>query len=110
ETTGLADPGPVAQTFFVDDEVKAKTQLDSVTALVDAKHVMARLDDSKEAREQVAFADRIILNKIDLVDEAQLAAVEARLRALNARPCRWIRCWACTPSTWTAASRSSRTS
>ncbi|OYX16418.1 MAG: cobalamin biosynthesis protein CobW, partial [Brevundimonas diminuta] len=61
ETTGLADPGPVAQTFFVDDEVKAKTQLDSVTALVDAKHVMARLDDSKEAREQVAFADRIIL-------------------------------------------------
>jgi len=83
ETTGLADPGPVAQTFFVDDEVKAKTQLDSVTALVDAKHVMARLDDSKEAREQVAFADRIILNKIDLVDEAALAAVETRLRALN---------------------------
>ncbi len=83
ETTGLADPGPVAQTFFVDDEVKAKTQLDSVTALVDAKHVMARLDDSKEAREQVAFADRIILNKIDLVDEVALAAVEARLRALN---------------------------
>lgn len=83
ETTGLADPGPVAQTFFVDEEVKAKTQLDSVTALVDAKHVMARLDDSKEAREQVAFADRIILNKIDLVDEATLTAVEARLRALN---------------------------
>jgi G3E family GTPase len=83
ETTGLADPGPVAQTFFVDDEVKAKTQLDSVTTLVDAKHVMARLDDSKEAREQVAFADRIILNKVDLVDEAQLAAVEQRLRALN---------------------------
>ena len=83
ETTGLADPGPVAQTFFVDDEVKAKTQLDSVTALVDAKHVMARLDDSKEAREQVAFADRIILNKTDLVDAAELDTVEARLRALN---------------------------
>ena len=83
ETTGLADPGPVAQTFFVDDEVKAKTQLDSVTALVDAKHVMLRLDDSKEAREQVAFADRIILNKVDLVDEAQLVAVEKRLRGLN---------------------------
>ncbi len=83
ETTGLADPGPVAQTFFVDGEVKAKTQLDSVTALVDAKHVMARLDDSKEAREQVAFADRIILNKIDLVDAAALADVEARLRSLN---------------------------
>jgi G3E family GTPase len=83
ETTGLADPGPVAQTFFVDEDVKAKTQLDSVTALVDAKHVMARLDDSKEAREQVAFADRIILNKTDLVSEAELVAVEARLRKLN---------------------------
>ena len=83
ETTGLADPGPVAQTFFVDEDVKAKTQLDSVTALVDAKHVMARLDDSKEAREQVAFADRIILNKVDLVTEAELVAVEARLRRLN---------------------------
>ncbi len=83
ETTGLADPGPVAQTFFVDEDVKAKTQLDSVTALVDAKHVMARLDDSKEAREQVAFADRIILNKVDLVDEAELAEVERRLRRLN---------------------------
>ena len=83
ETTGLADPGPVAQTFFVDEDVKAKTQLDSVTALVDAKHVMARLDDSKEAREQVAFADRIILNKTDLVSEGELAEVERRLRALN---------------------------
>jgi G3E family GTPase len=83
ETTGLADPGPVAQTFFVDEDVKAKTRLDSVTALVDAKHVMARLDDSKEAREQVAFADRIILNKTDLVDADELAGVESRLRALN---------------------------
>lgn len=83
ETTGLADPGPVAQTFFVDEDVKAKTTLDSVTALVDAKHVMARLDDSKEAREQVAFADRIILNKTDLVGEAELVAVEQRLRKLN---------------------------
>ena len=83
ETTGLADPGPVAQTFFVDEDVKAKTQLDSVTALVDAKHVMARLDDSKEAREQVAFADRIILNKVDLASEEELVEVEARLRRLN---------------------------
>ncbi len=83
ETTGLADPGPVAQTFFVDEDVKAKTQLDSVTALVDAKHVMARLDDSREAREQVAFADRIILNKVDLATADELDAVEARLRALN---------------------------
>lgn len=83
ETTGLADPGPVAQTFFVDEDVKAKTTLDSVTALVDAHHVMARLDDSKEAREQVAFADRIILNKTDLASPAELSAVEARLRKLN---------------------------
>jgi len=83
ETTGLADPGPVAQTFFVDEDVKAKTQLDSVTALVDAKHVMARLDDSKEAREQVAFADRIILNKVDLASESELVAIEQRLRKLN---------------------------
>ena len=83
ETTGLADPGPVAQTFFVDEDVKAKTQLDSVTTLVDAKHVMARLDDSREAREQVAFADRIILNKVDLATPEELDAVEARLRALN---------------------------
>jgi G3E family GTPase len=83
ETTGLADPGPVAQTFFVDEEVKAKTVLDSVTALVDAKHVMARLDDSREAREQVAFADQIILNKTDLVSADELAMVEARLRGLN---------------------------
>ncbi|HEY0051792.1 MAG TPA: GTP-binding protein, partial [Caulobacteraceae bacterium] len=83
ETTGLADPGPVAQTFFVDDDVRAKTRLDSVTTLVDALHVMARLDDSKEAREQVAFADQIVLNKTDLVDEAALLTVEARLRSLN---------------------------
>jgi G3E family GTPase len=83
ETTGLADPGPVAQTFFVDEDVKAKTRLDSVTALVDARHVMARLDDSREAREQVAFADRILLNKTDLATPAELDAVEARLRSLN---------------------------
>ena len=67
ETTGLADPGPVAQTFFVDEDVRAKTRLDSVTTVVDAKHVLARLADSREAREQVAFADQIVLNKLDLV-------------------------------------------
>jgi G3E family GTPase len=83
ETTGLADPGPVAQTFFVDDEVKAKTRLDSVTTVVDAKHVLPRLADSREAREQIAFADQIVLNKTDLVTAAELAAVEARLRRLN---------------------------
>ena len=83
ETTGLADPGPVAQTFFVDDEVKAKTTLDSVTTVVDAKHVLLRLADSKEAVEQIAFADQIVLNKTDLVTEDELKAVESRLRRLN---------------------------
>ena len=83
ETTGLADPGPVAQTFFVDEDVKAKTRLDSVTTVVDAKHVLARLADSREAREQIAFADQIVLNKIDLATEAELAAVESRIRRLN---------------------------
>ncbi len=83
ETTGLADPGPVAQTFFVDDEVRAKAKLDSVTTVVDAKHVNLRLDDSREAREQIAFADQIVLNKTDLVSDAELRAVEARLRRLN---------------------------
>jgi G3E family GTPase len=83
ETTGLADPGPVAQTFFVDDEVRAKTRLDSVTTVVDAKHILLRLADSREAREQVAFADQIVLNKTDLVDAAELADVERRLRRLN---------------------------
>jgi G3E family GTPase len=83
ETTGLADPGPVAQTFFVDEDVKARTVLDSVTTVVDAKHVLARLDDSREAREQIAFADQIVLNKTDLVTPEDLARVEARIRRLN---------------------------
>lgn len=83
ETTGLADPGPVAQTFFVDEDVKARTQLDSVTTVVDAKHVLLRLSDSREAREQIAFADQIVLNKTDLVSEDDLRMVEARLRRLN---------------------------
>jgi G3E family GTPase len=83
ETTGLADPGPVAQTFFVDDEVKARTHLDSVTTVVDAKHILLRLADSREAVEQVAFADQIVLNKTDLVTDAELAEVERRIRRLN---------------------------
>ena len=83
ETTGLADPGPVAQTFFVDEDVRAKTRLDSVTTVVDAKHVLLRLADSREAREQIAFADQIVLNKTDLVDDETLAEVERRLRRLN---------------------------
>jgi len=83
ETTGLADPGPVAQTFFVDEDVRAKARLDSVTTVVDAKHIGLRLDDSREAREQIAFADQIVLNKTDLVSEGELRATEARLRRLN---------------------------
>jgi G3E family GTPase len=83
ETTGLADPGPVAQTFFVDDEVKAKTKLDSVTTVVDAKHVLLRLSDSHEAAEQIAFADQIVLNKTDLVSDSDLRMIEARIRRLN---------------------------
>ena len=83
ETTGLADPGPVAQTFFVDDDVKEFCTLDGIITLVDAKHVVQHLDDEKpegaenEAVEQVAFADRLILNKCDLVpEEAELKKVE----------------------------------
>jgi len=83
ETTGLADPAPVAQTFFVDDDVRAKTQLDSVTTVVDAKHLPLRLQDSREAAEQIAFADQIILNKTDLVSEAELREVESAIRRLN---------------------------
>ena len=83
ETTGLADPGPVAQTFFVDEDVRAKTELDSVTTVVDAKHLPLRLADSREAAEQIAFADQIILNKTDLVTEAELVEVERLIRRLN---------------------------
>src|SRR5271169_6096497 len=83
ETTGLADPGPVAQTFFVDEEVRAKAKLDSVTTVVDAKHILLRLSDSREAREQIAFADQIVLNKTDLVSPADLRMIEARLKRIN---------------------------
>ena len=83
ETTGLADPGPVAQTFFMDRTLQSKAFLDSVTVLVDARHVAPRLADSREAAEQIAFADVIILNKTDLVGEEGLAGIEARLRGLN---------------------------
>jgi G3E family GTPase len=83
ETTGLADPGPVAQTFFVDDDVKAGARLDSVTTVVDARHVIGALADGREAAEQIAFADQIVLNKTDLVSAEELSIVEARLRRLN---------------------------
>jgi G3E family GTPase len=83
ETTGLANPAPVAQTFFVDEDVKAKTRLDAIVTVVDAKHLPERLRDSREAAQQIAFADVVVLNKTDLVGEAELAAVEARVRAIN---------------------------
>ena len=83
ETTGLADPAPVAQTFFVDEDVRAKARLDAVVTVADAKWLAARLRDAPEAKNQIAFADVIILNKIDLVTAAELAEVEARIRAIN---------------------------
>ncbi|MDZ4787498.1 MAG: GTP-binding protein [Blastochloris sp.] len=84
ETTGLADPGPVAQTFFTDDEIKEKYRLDAIVTLVDAKHILLHLDDSHEAQEQVAFADVIILNKTDLVSAPELDSLETRIRKMNA--------------------------
>ncbi len=83
ETTGLADPAPVAQTFFMDDDVKARTKLDAIITVVDAKHFLQRLADSNEAEDQVAFADVILLNKTDLVDAKELAQVEAAIRRIN---------------------------
>jgi G3E family GTPase len=83
ETTGLAAPGPVGQTFFVDAKLRAQLRLDSITTLVDARHIGRQLADSREAAEQVAFADQIVLNKTDLASEAELQAVEGELRQLN---------------------------
>ena len=83
ETTGLADPAPVAQTFFMDDEVKAKAKLDAVVTVADAKHLLGSLADSPEAQEQIGFADVILLNKTDLVSPDELKVVEARIRAIN---------------------------
>jgi G3E family GTPase len=84
ETTGLADPGPVAQTFFVDEDVAAKAKLDSIVTVVDAKHLPQRLKDSNEAEEQIAFADVILLNKTDLVSADELKKVEHAIRHINA--------------------------
>jgi G3E family GTPase len=83
ETTGLADPAPVAQTFFVDEDVKRATRLDAIVTVVDAKHLPARLKDSSEAQEQIAFADILVLNKMDLVSEAEAAEVERLIRGIN---------------------------
>ena len=89
ETTGLADPAPVAQTFFADERVAENYNLDGIITVVDAKHIIQHLDDEKpegienESVEQLAFADRIMLNKIDLVDEEELANVESRIKSIN---------------------------
>ena len=83
ETTGLANPAPVAQTFFMDDDVRAKSRLDAVVTVADAMNLLTRLDDAPEAEEQIAFADVILLNKSDLVDAEKLAAVERRIREIN---------------------------
>jgi G3E family GTPase len=89
ETTGLADPAPVAQTFFMDDEIAGELRLDAIVTLVDAAHVLQHLDEVKpegvenEAVEQIAFADRIVLNKTDLVDDATITEVTSRIRAIN---------------------------
>ena len=84
ETTGLAAPAPVAQTFFADDDVRHRARLDAIVTVVDAANILKRLVDSKEAVEQIAFADAIILNKIDAVSDAELVQVEVAIRSINA--------------------------
>jgi len=89
ETTGLADPAPVAQTFFVDENIVDKYELDGIVTVADAKHITRHLDEEKpegvenESVEQIAFADRIMLNKIDLVDDEELKKVESKIRSIN---------------------------
>ena len=83
ETTGLADPAPVAQTFFVDENVGNKTRLDAVVTVADAKWLRDRLKDAPEAKNQIAFADVILINKTDLVSDAELRETEARIRGIN---------------------------
>jgi G3E family GTPase len=83
ETTGLADPAPVAQTFFMDEHVGARTKLDAIVTVADAKWLTERLKDAPEAKNQIAFADVIILNKTDLVSDSELTEVEGRIRAIN---------------------------
>ena len=83
ETTGLAAPAPVAQTFFMDEEIAERAKLDAVVTIADAKHLLMRLEDSLEAEDQIAFADVIVLNKTDLVEPAELQSVERTIRSIN---------------------------
>ena len=85
ETTGLADPGPVAQTFFMDEEIAEQYLLDSILTLVDAKHAETQLDDRQEARRQIGFADQIFISKTDLVAESEVKALMHRLTQMNPR-------------------------
>ncbi|TCS37779.1 G3E family GTPase [Paucimonas lemoignei] len=85
ETTGLANPGPVAQTFFMDDEVASRYMLDAIVTVVDARHGMQQLDAQEEAQRQVGFADRILLSKTDLVDEPAIDQLTQRLGRMNPR-------------------------
>lgn len=85
ETTGLANPGPVAQTFFVDEEVGSYYMLDAVVTMVDARHAMQQLDEHEEAQRQVGFADKILLSKTDLVDAEQVRILRQRLSRMNPR-------------------------
>ena len=84
ETTGLADPGPVVQTFFVDEDIREKTFVNGVVTVVDAHHIARHMEDTHEAEEQVAFADVILLNKCDLASPEALDELEGRIRAVNA--------------------------
>ena len=120
ETTGLADPGPVAQTFFMDDEIAETYLLDSILTLVDAKHADQQLNDRQEARRQVGFADQIFISKTDLVGRGRNGRPDPSPEAHEpacpaARPCisarwRFRRCSTCGASTSTPSSTSTRTS
>ncbi len=85
ETTGVADPGPVAQTFFMDDEIAETYLLDSILTLVDAKHAVQQLNDRQEARRQIGFADQIFISKSDLVSAEELDALMHRIKHMNPR-------------------------
>ena len=94
ETTGLADPAPVAQTFFVDEDVSGRTRLDAIVTVADAFHLTAQLGEHHEAEEQIAFADVVLLNKTDLVDASGLESIEKRIQKINpfAKVIRTARC------------------